>query len=50
MKQIDKQYLCYTCYGCLREEDEIFAGVYRCDNYIKKEMSKDEDRHIQYKQ
>lgn len=35
MKQIDKQYLCYTCAGCLREEIPDFKGVYRCKNYIK---------------
>jgi hypothetical protein len=35
MKQIDKKYLCYTCYGCNRLELETFQGVYRCKNYIK---------------
>lgn len=42
MKQIDKQYLCYTCYGCNRLELEDFKGVYRCKNYMKKERAKDE--------
>lgn len=42
MKQIDKQYLCYTCAGCLREEIPDFKGVYRCKNYMKKERAKDE--------
>lgn len=42
MKQIDKKYLCYTCIGCQREENEAFVGVYRCPNYIKKERAKDE--------
>ena len=42
MKQIDKQYICYTCYGCGRLELEEFKGVYRCKNYIKKERAKKE--------
>lgn len=45
MKQIDKQYLCYACYGCGRLELEDFNGVYRCKNYIKKERAKDEQNH-----
>lgn len=35
MKQIDKQYKCYTCLGCNRLSLENFKGVYRCNNYIK---------------
>lgn len=42
MKQIDKQYLCYTCISCNRLELETFTDVYRCKNYIKKERVKDE--------
>lgn len=42
MKQIDKQYICYTCYGCSRLEIEEFKGVCRCKNYIKKERAKEE--------
>ena len=44
MKQIDKQYLCYTCAGCLREENEDFKGVYRCKNYMKKERAKENEK------
>ena len=43
MKQIDKQYLCYTCAGCLREENPDFKGVYRCKNYMKKERAKENE-------
>lgn len=35
MKQIEPDRKCYTCYGCMRLEQEEFNGVYRCNNYIK---------------
>ena len=35
MKQLDKNALCSTCYGCNRLENEVFAGVQNCSNYIK---------------
>jgi len=34
MKQIDKQYLCYYCLGCQKEELETFEPVMRCKNFI----------------
>jgi len=42
MEQIDKQYICYTCIGCNRLATQEFQGVYRCNNYIKKERAKEE--------
>lgn len=34
MKQIDKQYLCFYCMGCMKEELETFEPVMRCKNFI----------------
>lgn len=34
MKQIDDDKKCKTCLGCNRLEEESFAGIYRCENYI----------------
>lgn len=42
MKQIDKDRLCYTCYGCNRLENSDFNGTYRCLNYIKAERGTNE--------
>ena len=44
MKQIDEKYLCFTCHGCSRLEIETFQGIYRCNNYMKKEGAKDEHK------
>ena len=35
MKQIDDNKKCKTCLGCNRLENESFAGIYRCENYVK---------------
>ena len=35
MKQIEQDRKCYTCLGCNRLEDALFAGVRRCENYVK---------------
>ena len=34
MKQIDKQYLCFYCMGCQKQELETFTPVMRCKNFI----------------
>jgi len=33
---------CKKCLGCNRLELENFKGVYRCENYIEKEKTEDE--------
>ena len=45
MKQIEQDRKCITCLGCNRLEDESFAGVRRCENYIKG-WSEDEEESI----
>lgn len=45
MKQIDKQYKCYTCLGCNRLLLEDFKGVYRCNNYIKGAKEDEQNRN-----
>lgn len=50
MKQIDNKKLCFYCLGCMKLEDENFAGVMRCRYFMtgtdiwqekwKKELSK----------
>lgn len=33
---------CAKCLGCNRLIDENFKGVYRCENFIEKEKTEDE--------
>ena len=35
MKQINKDMLCYYCIGCIREEEETFAGVRNCKEFVE---------------
>ena len=40
--------ICGKCRGCNRLELDNFKGVWRCENHIEKEKSKDEqDRNLE---
>jgi hypothetical protein len=45
MKQLSKQTLCYTCYGCSRLEG-LIEGVYSCKDYVRVEKKEIEGEQI----